>query len=81
MRPTSRAPHSARFVAAMAAGLLRATGSASSPARSRSRSGSTTSDRMPSWRARSAVMRSWRPTRAMRVIGSIGDFRTRAMAS
>src|SRR5690606_14752080 len=81
VRPVSSAPHSARLVAAMAAGELRATFSASSRAASRSRSGSTTSLRMPSWRARSAVMRSWRPVSAMRTIGSIGDMRTRAMVS
>ena len=57
--PSSSAPHSARLVAAMAAGEFLAIFSASSWAASRSRSGgSTTSLIMPSSYARCADMRS-----------------------
>ena len=80
--PCSSAPHSARFVAAMAAGELRAIFSASACASSRRRSGGSTIWLiMPSSSARSADMRSCRPTRAMRITASTGIRRARPISS
>ena len=78
VRPTSSAPHNARLEAAMRRGSC---GRSARPAPGplpQTLGRSTTSDRTPSWRARSAPIRSCRPARAIRSTGSIGDRRTSA---
>src|SRR4051812_9367131 len=80
--PSSSAPHRACLVARIAAGEFRAIVSASARATSGSEDGgSTTSPTIPSSYARAAERRSCRPASAIRMIGSIGDFRTSAIAS
>ena len=82
VNPSSKACHKARFVAAMAAGEFRAMVSASRWASSRNRSGgSTTWLTIPSPIARWAEMRSYRPTRAMRITASAGISRNSPIAS
>ena len=67
---------------AIAVGEFLAIFSASAAAAARrSSGGSTTSLQMPSWYARAAVIRSWRPVNAMRSTGSIGERRISAMVS
>ena len=81
VRPDSSAPHSARFVAAIAAGEFCAIVSPSCWAVASSSSGSTTWEQMPSSYARAAVIRSCVPMSAMRRIASIGDFFVSAIVS
>ncbi len=65
----------------MAVGELRAMSSARAWVTAASSSGATTWPTIPSWWARAASIRSWRPVSAMRTIASIGEVRPRAMAS